>query len=63
MIEMGMREHDGIDGFGQDRKRRPVTQAQVFEALEHSAINQDALAVHLEQVPGAGDRPGGSEKR
>ena len=63
MIEVRVREDDAIDGVGRHGKGSPVAQAEILEPLEHSAVNQDPPAIHLQQVLGAGDGPGGSEKR
>src|SRR5687768_18547604 len=63
VVDVGMREDDDIDGFGWNGERSPVAQAEAFESLEQSAIDQDALAVDVQQVLGAGHGTGGSEKR
>ena len=49
VIDMRVGEDDGVDGFGRNRQRRPVAQAQLLQALEQSAIEQDAMAIDFEQ--------------
>ena len=46
-----------------DRQRRPVAHAQLLEALEQPAVDQDAAAIEIEQVLRAGDRARGTEER
>ena len=63
VIDVRVRQDDGVDRLGRDRQRRPVALPQLLQALEQSAVEQDALAIDLEQMLGAGHRAGGSEKR
>src|SRR3546814_14789292 len=61
VIEMGMGENDCIDAGGRDRPRFPIEFTQIFHALKQAAIDQDALAVMLEQMFGNGDGSGGAK--
>ena len=63
VIDVRVREDDGVDRLGRDRQRRPVAQAQLLQALEQPAVEQDSLAIDFEEVLGAGHRAGGTEKR
>jgi hypothetical protein len=63
VIEVCVREDNAVDAVGKNGKGRPVTQAKLFEPLEHSAVNQEPSAVDVQEVLGAGDGSGGSEKR
>src|SRR3546814_19623712 len=61
VIEMGMGENDCIDAGGRDRQRFPIEFTQIFPALNQAAIDQDALAVMLEQMFRTGDDSGGAK--
>ena len=50
VVEMGMGQDDGLDLFWVDRKRRPVAQTQLLEALKQAAIDQDAMLVRFDQI-------------
>ena len=58
VVEMGMRQNDGIDETRLDWQRRPVAKAKRLEALEQAAVDQQPAVVVLEQVLRAGHRPG-----
>ncbi|EMR04092.1 hypothetical protein ADICEAN_00715 [Cesiribacter andamanensis AMV16] len=62
MVQVAMGEQHRIDGGRIDRKRRPVDQAQLLEPLKQAAVNKDALAQGFDQVFGAGNRFGRSQK-
>ena len=49
-------QHDVVDRGDVDRHRLPVSEPEFLQALEQSAVDQDARAAGLDQVPGAGDR-------
>jgi hypothetical protein len=55
---MSVRQNDGIDVFGWCRARVPIAQAQLFVALEQTAIDQQFFAVVLNAVFGTGDGVG-----
>src|SRR3546814_1784205 len=59
---MGMGENDCIDAGGRDRQRFPIEFTQIFHALKQAAIDQDALAVMLEQMFRTGDGSGGAKR-
>jgi hypothetical protein len=46
---MRVRQHDGVDPLRVDRQRRPVAQTELLEALEQSAVDQDAVIVRLKE--------------
>jgi hypothetical protein len=50
-----MRENHGIDGRRLERQAVPVALTQVLLALEQSAVEEDAVAVHTQEVLRAGD--------
>jgi len=58
MVEMRMRENDGVQAGRRDRKRSPVEVAQVLQSLKEAAINQDTLASVCQQMLGAGNGAG-----
>jgi hypothetical protein len=62
VIDMRVREDDGVDRLGGDRQRRPVAQAKLLQSLEQSAVEQDPLAVYFEEVLGARDSARSSEE-
>lgn len=55
MVEVGMRQDDGVDARWRNRKCCPVEFAQVLQALEQAAIDQDALVAIGEEMFRAGD--------
>jgi hypothetical protein len=59
VIEVRVSEDDGRDRIGLDRKGLPV--AIAHGALEEAAVNEQPLAVQLEQVFGPGDSAGSAE--
>ena len=63
VVQVRMREDDGIDGVGRNGQGGPVAKPQLLEPLEQPAVEQRALSVDLEKVLGAGHGPGGSKKR
>ena len=63
VIEMRVREDDGVDRAGRDRERGPVAQPQLLEALEQAAVDENAMVAEIEQMLRAGDGAGGAEKR
>jgi hypothetical protein len=58
-----MGEHDRVNGLGRDGKRVPVAEAKFLETLKQAAVDEDACALMLEQVLGAGHRPRGAKER
>src|SRR3546814_7306821 len=51
-----------IDAGGRDRQRFSIEFTQIFHALKQAAIDQDALAVMLEQMFRTGDGSGGAKR-
>src|SRR5439155_25422238 len=62
MIEVRMREDDGVDAPGIDRQRRPVALSQLFEPLKQAAVDQHLMVAQIEQMLRPGDGSRGSEK-
>jgi len=48
MIEVRMRQHDGMDRIGANRQRLPVALTQLFQSLKQPAVNKHASAVGLD---------------
>ena len=63
MIDVRVGQHDSMNRLGRYWQRRPIALAQLLETLEQTTVEQDSLSVDVEQVLGAGDGTGGSEKR
>jgi hypothetical protein len=59
---MCVRQDPAGDCIRWNRERRPVAQPKLFEALEQSAIDEDAVAV-LENVSRSGDRARPAKER
>ena len=62
MVQMRVRENNGIKAPGLDRKIIPVSEAKLFQSLEQSTIEQDPFSSVLEKVFGTSDRACGTEK-
>jgi len=45
-----VREKDGVDSLGIDWEGCPVAQTQLFVALKQSAIDQNTVAIEIDQV-------------
>jgi len=54
MIEVGVSQDDGVDGCRGDGEGVPVPQAQFLEALKQTAVDENPVPVHLEQMLGPG---------
>src|SRR3954452_9727946 len=52
VIDVRVGEDDGVDGVGRDRQRAPIALAQLLETLEQTAIDEDALAVNVDEMLG-----------
>jgi hypothetical protein len=50
VIQVRMRQDDGVDGRGIDGQRLPVPQPKLFQPLKQAAIDQDSASVRLQQV-------------
>ncbi len=55
VVDMGMREDDGVDVPCGDGQRLPVALAQLLASLEETAVDEHPLAVVLEEELGARD--------
>src|SRR5262249_7600730 len=63
VIEVRVREDDGVDLRGVERQSRPVSQPKLLEALKQSAIDEDFAAIEIEKMLRPGDGSGRTEKR
>jgi hypothetical protein len=61
MIEVRVRQDDGVERGRTDGQWLPVAGAQLFEPLKQATVDEDAVAVGFEQMFGAGHRARGSE--
>lgn len=55
MVNVCVRQHDGIDRPWINRRRIPIPEPQLLQPLEKTAINQDPLSRRLEQKLRSGD--------
>jgi hypothetical protein len=55
VVQMGMRQDNGINVFGRGGAGIPIAQAKLFVTLKQAAIDQQFLAVVLNAVFGTGD--------
>ena len=55
VVEVGVGQDDRVHAVRRDRQRVPVAQAQLLEALEQAAVDQQGLSAAANQVFGAGD--------
>src|SRR5690606_41613424 len=62
MIQMRMREYDGIQFRYIDRDRRQVTFSQILKPLEKPAVAQNLAAARLQQGPRSGDGACGAQQ-
>src|SRR5262252_603578 len=63
VIEMRMCQHDRVDLRRVDWERRPVSESQLLQSLEQTAVDQYAVVTEIEQVLRSGDSPRCAEKR
>ncbi|MCY1298507.1 hypothetical protein D9M70_479970 [compost metagenome] len=61
VIQMGMGQHDRVDVGGRDGQALPVELAQVLQALEQPAVDQQAGVSVAQQVLGSGDGAGAAK--
>src|SRR5262245_1117925 len=62
MVQMRVRKNHRIETPGRHRKVVPVSEAELFEALEQPTIEQDPFSAVLEKVFGTCDRACGTKK-
>jgi hypothetical protein len=62
MIQMRVRERDGVNVRRPDGQRVPVAFAKFLQALEKAAVNEQLPAADVEQMLGTCDRTCRSEK-
>ena len=63
MIQVGVREHDGVDGARVERGPIPIAQAQGLQPLKQPAIEQNLPPCGAHEVLRAGDGPGATQER
>src|SRR5260221_14779783 len=63
VVEMGVREDDGIDTRGVDGKCGPVAESEILQSLKQAAVHKNPMVAKIEQVLGSGHRAGGTEER
>ncbi len=63
MVEMRMRQQNGVERIRLERQPLPVSQAQRFQALEKAAIDKVAFVASLDQILRTGDGTGRAQKR
>ena len=62
VVQMGVRENDGVDAARFDRKLRPILEPQRLETLKQAAVDEQLMLLVLDEVFRAGDRPGAAEE-
>src|SRR5690554_1403563 len=62
VVDVGVGKHNRIDAGRINRKARPVTTAQGFDALVHAAVYQQTVMIIRKQVARAGNRTGAAEE-
>ena len=62
MVQVGVCDHYGVDVGGVARQLRPVAAAQVREALEEAAFEEDPGMVALDEEFAAGDGSDAAEE-
>ena len=62
VVDVGVREHDGIDGVRVDRKRVPVAPSELAHALEEASVDHHAASAVVDDEAAAGDGAGGAEE-
>ena len=50
VIEMSMREDDGVDLRRRNRECGPVTMPQLLEALKEAAVDENPMVAEIEQM-------------
>lgn len=63
MVEMRVRQENGVNRMRSNRKRLPVPFAEFFLALEQAAVDQDSVSAGVDKVFRPGDSPSRTEKR
>ena len=61
VVDVGVREGDGVDPRGIDGQLVPVPQAEVLQALVEAAVHEEPPPGRLDQELRAGDRPRGAQ--
>ena len=62
VVDVGVREYDRVEAGELDRRRRPVSLAQSFHALEQSAVDEHSGGLSLNEVLRTGNRARRAEK-
>jgi hypothetical protein len=59
---MRVRQDDSVDASGIDRERRPVPEAELFETLEETAVDENAVLAEIEEMLRSRDRSRGAKE-
>ncbi len=62
VIHVGVRDHDRVEGPRVQRPGGAVPEAELLRALEEARVHEHARPARLDEVPGAGHRPGRTEE-
>lgn len=61
VVQVRVRQYHRVECLRRDRQWLPVQLAQVLQALEQAAVDQDVLSIVAQQMLGAGDGAGTAE--
>jgi hypothetical protein len=62
VVDVGVRQDDGVQSGWVEWKRLPIPLAQGLQALELAAVDQDTPVIELDEILRACDGTGGTEK-
>jgi len=62
MVEMRVRQNDGVDAVRGDGQRLPVSLTKLLKSLKEAAIDEDFVGSGVQKVLGSRDGSGGSEE-
>jgi hypothetical protein len=62
MIQVRVREDDGVDVARLERERLPVAFAKFLETLKKTAVDEHPVGARIKKMLGAGDGSGGPKK-
>jgi hypothetical protein len=63
VVDVAVREDDGIDRIGRHGKALPIQLSEMLLSLKQSAIDKDPRAPDIEQVPRTRDHSRGAQER
>ena len=62
MIKVGVGEDHSVNAGGLDRQRIPILLAELLQTLKETAVDEDTVAVGLQQMLGTGDAASADRK-